>query len=99
LNRIAIEFVQHVLRENPTAHEFVAIYDAMWRAACGRSFHRLGYTELAQVGISFSLLNTGKLEQLITEAQSKMPSEYQAVSSHESSKETVCVGAIPPWKQ
>lgn len=69
LNKIAVEFVRYVLQQNPQAVDFTAIYDAMSRAACARSFHNLGHAELAIAGISFSLLNTSKLEHLITEAQ------------------------------
>ena len=69
MNKVAVEFVRYVLQQNPEAHNFVEIYDAMSRTACARSFHNLGYEELAIAGISFSLLNTNKLERLITEAQ------------------------------
>ncbi len=75
MNKLAISFVQHVLQQNPGANDFGTIYDVMWRAACTRSFHRLGHTELAQIGISFSLLNTNQLEQLIAEAQNSNPVE------------------------
>ena len=68
-NRIAVEFVRHILEQNPHANDFVAVYDAMSRAACARSFHNLGYEELAMAGVSFSLLNTSKLESLISEAR------------------------------
>jgi hypothetical protein len=74
LNKIAIEFICFVLKQNPNANQFTAIYDAMSRAACARSFHNLGHKELALAGISFSLLDTNNLERLITEAQnSKFP--------------------------
>jgi hypothetical protein len=58
-----------VLQQNPEAHNFTAIYDAMSRTACARSFHNLGPEELALAGVSFSLLNTKNLEYLIAEAQ------------------------------
>lgn len=67
--KIAIEFVRHVLQENPEAESFAAIYDAMAREASARSFHNLGYAELGMAGISFSLLDTNKLERLISEAK------------------------------
>jgi hypothetical protein len=69
LNKIAVEFVRYVLQQNPHANDFALIYDAMSRAACSRSFHNLGHEELAIAGVSFSLLNTNKLERLISEAQ------------------------------
>jgi hypothetical protein len=69
LNEIAVEFVRYVLQQNPEANDFAVIYDAMSRTACSRSFHNLGYEELAMAGVSFSLLNTNKLELLISEAQ------------------------------
>jgi hypothetical protein len=72
LNKIAVEFVRYVLEQNPKADNFVAIYDAMSRAACARSFHNLGHEELAMAGISFSLLDTNKLEELIAQAQRTM---------------------------
>ncbi len=75
MNKIAIEFVRHILQENPEANNFTTIYDAMSRAACARSFHNLGYEELALAGISFSLLNTKRLEGLILEAQKSLNSE------------------------
>ncbi|RME78452.1 MAG: hypothetical protein D6784_02370 [Chloroflexi bacterium] len=68
-NKLALEFVRHVLEQNPDATSFGAIYDAMSRAACMRSFHNLGYQELARAGISLSLLNTANLERLIAEAR------------------------------
>jgi hypothetical protein len=58
-----------VLDQNPEAQDFVAIYDALSRTACARSFHNLGYEELALAGVSFSLLDTYRLEILIGEAQ------------------------------
>ena len=73
MNKIAIEFVRYVLEQNPGASSFVTLYDALSRAACARSFHNLGYEELAMAGVSFSLLDTNKLELLITEAQKSMP--------------------------
>lgn len=69
VNKIAIEFVRYVLQTNPEAENFVAVYDALSRAACARSFHNLGHQELAIAGISFSLLDTSKLERIIAEAR------------------------------
>ena len=69
INKIAIEFAQFILQQNPNANSFATIYDAMSRAACTRSFRNLGREELAQAGISFSLLATSKLEQIISAAQ------------------------------
>ena len=75
MNKIALEFVRYVLEQNPNADNFVAIYDALSRAACARSFHNLGHEELAMAGISFSLLDTNKLEELITETQKTLLSK------------------------
>lgn len=75
LNKIAVEFVRYVLEQNPKADNFVAIYDAMSRTACARSFHNLGHEELAMAGVSFSLLDTNKLEELIAQAQRVMVSK------------------------
>jgi len=75
LNKIAVEFVRYVLEQNPNADNFVAIYDAMSRAACARSFHNLGHEELAMAGVSFSLLETKMLEYLIAEAQKSLSSK------------------------
>lgn len=75
MNRIAVEFVRYVLQQNPHVDSFVGIYDAMSRTASARSFHNLGYQELYMAGISFSLLDTGKLEHLISEA--RQPSTLQ----------------------
>ena len=69
MNKIAVEFVRYVLQQNPEAEDFTTIYDAMSRTACARSFHNLGYEELALAGVSFSLLHTYKLETLIREAR------------------------------
>ena len=69
VNKIALEFAQYVLQQNPKAKSFVAMYDAMSRAATFRSFRNLGREELARIGISFSLLATGKLEGVIEEAR------------------------------
>ena len=69
LNKVAVEFVRYVLQQYPEADDFAVIYDAMSRTACARSFQNLGYEELASAGVSFSLLNTNKLEHLISEAQ------------------------------
>ena len=74
MNKIAVEFVRYVLEQNPNADNFVAIYDAMSRAACARSFHNLGHEELAMAGVSFSLLETKMLEYLIAEAQKSLSS-------------------------
>lgn len=75
MNKIAVEFVRYVLEQNPNADNFVAIYDAMSRAACARSFHNLGHEELAMAGVSFSLLETKMLEYLIAEAQKSLSSK------------------------
>ena len=75
MNKIAVEFVRYVLEQNPNADNFVAIYDAMSRAACARSFHNLGHEELAIAGVSFSLLETKMLEYLIAEAQKSLSSK------------------------
>ncbi len=75
MNKIAVEFVRYVLEQNPNADNFVAIYDAMSRTACARSFHNLGHEELAMAGVSFSLLETKMLEYLIAEAQKLLSSE------------------------
>ncbi len=77
MNRIAIEFVRKVLKQNPDVSNFGAIYDAMSRAACARSFYNLGYEELALAGISFSLLATSELERLIAEVKKSMSAEYE----------------------
>ena len=74
MNKIAVEFVRYVLQQNPEAEDFTTIYDAMSRTACARSFHNLGYEELALAGVSFSLLHTYKLETLISEARQSPPS-------------------------
>lgn len=71
-NKIAVEFIRYVLEQNPDANDFTAVYDAMSRAACARSFHNLGCEELAMAGISFSLLATYELELLIREARKSM---------------------------
>ncbi len=75
MNKVAIEFVRHVIQKNPNAKSFTDIYDAMSRTACARSFHNLGHSELAMAGVSFSLLDTNKLELLIFEAQKPVSSE------------------------
>lgn len=69
MSKIALEFIKYVLEKNPNATDFVAVYDAMSRTACARSFHNLGHKELAMAGISFSLLDTNNLERLIQEAR------------------------------
>lgn len=71
-NRIAVEFVRHVLQSNPHVDNFGDIYDAMSRAACSRSFYNLGHEELAQAGVSFSLLAVNRLERLVTDVQHSM---------------------------
>ena len=71
-NQVAVEFVRDILIQNPRACTFGDIYDAMSRAACTRSFRNLGYQELSRVGISFSLLSTSKLDQLIAEVRQSM---------------------------
>jgi len=68
-NKIAVEFIRFVLQQNPGVDDFATVYDAMSRAACARSFHNLGHKELAVAGISFSLLDTSRLEHLIYEAK------------------------------
>jgi hypothetical protein len=64
---VAVAFVQHVIQQHPHLRDFGPLYDAMSRTASARSFRRMGYAELARVGISFALFNTGQLEQLINE--------------------------------
>jgi hypothetical protein len=73
VNQVALGFVHFVLQQNPQIQSFVEIYDAMTHTASARSFYNLGYEELSVVGISFSLLNTDKLELLISEARKSTP--------------------------
>jgi len=73
MNKIAVEFTRYVLQHNPHADDFAGIYDAMSRTACTRAFNNLGHAELAQAGVSFSLLNTNNLERLISEAKKSIP--------------------------
>jgi len=75
MNPLALEFVRYTLRQNPGAHDFAKIYDAMTRVAYTRSFHNLSREELALIGISFSLLAIDKLECLVTEAQQSLTLE------------------------
>ena len=65
----ALEFIRFVLRQNPRAQDFAAQYDALTRSASARTFRGLGYSELREMGISFSLLSTEKLQHLIEQAQ------------------------------
>jgi len=74
-NKIAVEFARYVLQQNPGVDNFAMLYDAMSRTASARSFHNLGYEELALAGVSFSLLDTRKLEILISEAKKTLPAQ------------------------
>lgn len=76
--KLAVEFVMFVLKKEPADASFLHLYDAMSRAATLRAFHNMGHKELAQVGISFSLLNTGDLENLIKEARETLSSSSQS---------------------
>lgn len=71
-NPIAIEFVQYVLQTQSVDSEFIILYDALHRTAMHRKFRNLGLGELANIGISFSLLNTAQLESLISQARLTM---------------------------
>ncbi len=71
---IALDFARFVLRRNPGVTDFSLLYDAMARTAAARAFRNFGYRELAEVGVSFSLLATGRLEALINEALATEPS-------------------------
>ncbi len=75
INPVAVEFARFVLQNLPPDAEFRAIYDAMSRAAAGRKFRNLGHEELAQIGVSFSLLSTSDLEHLIEQARQSIPPE------------------------
>ena len=70
---IALDFARFVLRQNPGVTNFSSLYDAMARTAASRTFRNFGYRELADVGVSFSLLATGRLEALINEALAAEP--------------------------
>ncbi|GIK40392.1 MAG: hypothetical protein BroJett011_42250 [Chloroflexota bacterium] len=71
-NQVALEFACFVLKKEPADSDFLHLYDAMSRAAASRSFRNLGHQELAQLGVSFSLLQTETLEHLIAEAHRKL---------------------------
>lgn len=75
MESIGLEFARFVVRQNPGVTDFVSLYDAMSRAAAMRSFRDLGYRELAEAGVSFSLLATGELDALIHEAMTIEQSE------------------------
>ena len=51
--------------------EWPVIYDEMTRVAGQRLFHGLGYEELKQMGLSFSLCNVDKTIQLVKQATSQ----------------------------
>ena len=51
--------------------EWPAIYDEMTRAAGQRLFRGLGYPELKQLGLSFSLSSLGKTMQLVKQVTSQ----------------------------
>ena len=70
---VALEFVRFVLRQNPDATDFASRYDALTRAASARAFRDLGYRELAELGVSFSLSATGRLEEMINQATTQDP--------------------------
>jgi len=72
VSKVAVDFVRHVLQQNPNLDSFGAVYDAMSRAACSKSFNNLGHHELSRAGVSLSLLNTANLERLIAEARRTM---------------------------
>ncbi len=65
----ALEFIRFALGHNPRAQDFASQYDALTRSASARAFRNLGYRELQEAGISFSLLSTEKLQHLIERAQ------------------------------
>jgi len=67
MDSIALEFARFVLQTLPADAGFLDIYDAMTRIAAARRFRNLGHAELNQVGVSFSLLNTAGLENLIAD--------------------------------
>ena len=71
---IALDFARFVLRQHPGVTTFTLLYDAMARTAAARTFRNFGYRELAEIGVSFSLLATGRLEALINEALAAEPS-------------------------
>ncbi len=53
--------------------EWPAIYDEMTRVAGRRLFEGLGYRELRQLGLSFSLSNADKTIQLVKQVTSQSP--------------------------
>jgi hypothetical protein len=68
---LALEFARFVVQRHPGA-DFPALYDALCRAATMRSFRGLGRQELAEAGVSFSLLATDDLAALIKEARTAL---------------------------
>jgi hypothetical protein len=62
---VALEFARHVMQQYPGLSDFASWHIAMARVASGRSFHGMGYSELAEIGISFSLSGLSVLEELI----------------------------------
>ena len=51
--------------------EWPAIYDEMTRVAGGKLFQGLGYTDLRQMGLSFSLSGVDKTIQLVKQVTSQ----------------------------
>jgi hypothetical protein len=51
--------------------EWPAIYDEMARVAGGKLFQGLGYTDLRQMGLSFSLSGVDKTIQLVKQVTSQ----------------------------
>jgi hypothetical protein len=68
---LALEFACFVIQRQSGA-DFPALYDAMCRAASLRSFRGLGRRELAEAGVSFSLLTMDDLEALVEEARREL---------------------------
>ena len=58
--------------------EWPAIYDEMTRVAGRKLFHGLGYPELRQLGLSFSLSGMDKTIQLVKQVTSQ---DYQQVDN------------------
>ena len=65
---IPVEFAFFVTSRMPRTTPWAHVYDEMCRIVQSRAFRGMGYAELAEAGVSLSILGVDRLGQLLDQA-------------------------------
>jgi hypothetical protein len=65
---IANEFARYIANRAPQGTPWTSVYDEMCRVARSRAFRGMGYSELADAGVSLSITSLDRICNLVDQA-------------------------------